>query len=197
MVPTSMWGEPSRVANWLVVAMTLVTVYFASFPFRAVFLGSGCVSFLLIPILGGLAVCWLYRVYVVGKAGSFHDRNPHWNTNFKSARWLTFPICVVLFATSFGSRPWPLVVRFALSKPAFEQAIEAHRTGNAVPSGWLGLYRVSGITLETRGIGETGYVVLLSYNGWEDIAFCHDESTSRRNRRDIILDEHWYAFRRS
>jgi len=64
-------------------------------------------------------------------------------------RWLVLPACIML-AASVIVYPWPLRVRFALSRRSFE------RTANSALNGtlkrrdyqWIGLYRVGNIHIE-------------------------------------------------
>lgn len=56
-------------------------------------------------------------------------------------RWLSLPLCLIFLISSYYY-PWPLYIRFWLSRSAFDRALQEVRAGTFGDSGWVGLYYV-------------------------------------------------------
>jgi hypothetical protein len=67
--------------------------------------------------------------------------------------WLVAPMCAAVILTSAATR-WPLRARFALSRPALEEAALACVSGEPTPRcpRWIGLYRVLAIRSGGPGV---------------------------------------------
>jgi hypothetical protein len=57
------------------------------------------------------------------------------------ARWAVPVVCVGLFCLTLVI-PWPVLLRFRISKPAFDRAVAEFQAGQFKPGRWVGLYYV-------------------------------------------------------
>lgn len=61
--------------------------------------------------------------------------------------------------------PWPLHLRFQMSRPALQSAARAAQaTGSCTDAQWIGLYRVRGVYVHNRG--QVFFDTALSGDGW-------------------------------
>lgn len=104
-------------------------------------------------------------------------------------RWLALP-CAALVAVSDFDRRWAMGARFALSRPAFEQALAELRSGKPWPGPqWVGLYPVSHIDMHSAP-GQVCFVVGTSVA--DPVAIGHAPGrTNHPLRRRISGD--WFA----
>ncbi|HPF37667.1 MAG TPA: hypothetical protein P5081_05080 [Phycisphaerae bacterium] len=126
----------------LVVLATCLTIYGASDP--------GCRWIRLAMLAAIAAFCFHLMDLLLCNEASRRDADRAARDRSRKSpgsrwRWRVGPICVVLLAPVFMGLNWPLQLRFALSRPAFEQMRKRIDGGMPPPTGrvWLGLYRVN------------------------------------------------------
>jgi hypothetical protein len=108
-------------------------------------LSFACFSFLALPVIG--------VDYVARMMASFADRQRAQSDlvpahSAKRRGWAVTPLCIVILASAWTTA-WPLRLRFAVSKPAFESKVLALQGGKDthMSAQWIGLYRVQRIEL--------------------------------------------------
>jgi len=105
-----------------------------------------------VPMLFVVVCNYLIRLFAVrndcerssaDKARKRHDRK--W-------RWLVTPVCLAVIGSAL-IRPWPLYVRFYLSRPALEQAAQKvlAQPQTILGSRWIGLYYIEQFELASTG----------------------------------------------
>jgi hypothetical protein len=102
-----------------------------------------CASLLLAPIWFAVVVLWIGRARAVRRDGPRAKQDAVALYRPARWRWLILPVCVLLVVSSW-IYPWPLILRFSLSRSAFESALAAYQVG-AFTGGQVGLYHVTGV----------------------------------------------------
>ena len=104
-------------------------------------------------------------------------------------RWFVLPLAFGAILSTW-TYPWPAILRFSLSRDAFERKVaEIHRTGEDQGPQRVGLYFVERIF--THG---NGYVGFVTGSGLIDPAgLAHDPSRPPSSRCNIHLVGNWYA----
>lgn len=104
-------------------------------------------------------------------------------------RWLVLPVCFAVFV-SLCVHPWPLHVRFALSRAAFEQAARKYRDGSDVRTGprRIGLYWV--LEIDSGNPGTVGFIT--GTNVCDPIGFVYDPRGCPPQRYWYQVAPEWY-----
>lgn len=141
------WAHPPGKAEYFVlVGMSILVLINVSGPARWDALLAACLICGGAPVWIGLGIAYFirlaacYRAKARGVIDPFEPRH--------RLRWILIPVCMLLVGSSF-LYPWPLLVRFRLSRPAFEAAVKDVRAGKFVAGQWVGLYHVKEIYIET------------------------------------------------
>lgn len=171
-------GSHRRPPSMLSVALTFATV--------AVLLDDA--SRLLCPSLLALGVATLLTpLLLVDYAWCLIRRStPH--TRASWWMWSALPIGIVLYGSSV-SCSWPLRLRFALSRNAFEGALKQVLANQPV-SGWVGWYHVSYSYCLRDGV--VGFIVGMGFVV-EPTALCYDPGRPPERRFNVALGGGWYA----
>lgn len=105
-------------------------------------------------------------------------------------QWAVLPVALFL-TLSASVNPWPLVLRFALSRSAFEEKVSAIHQGLPYDSGpqRIGLYHVERI--ETMPNGYVGFVTGFSLA--DPVAICYDPTRPQSSRYNWRIVDRWYA----
>lgn len=150
------------------------------------FLFLGCMA---IPVWMALFVIYVCRVAASRSRPSVlrNAVQPRW-------RWWRFsllPLCF-LALVSIMMYPWPLEVRFALSRGAFDAAVVDLMAGKNVPPGWIGLYDVDSISVN-RASGvvkfETGSSIA------DPVGFFYDPSPGFGSTMGVRrMAPRWYTY---
>jgi hypothetical protein len=163
------------------VGLILVGVYASSVPNwdegLALLFGLGAI---------GLALVWLITFAIAGSDSRFNWPRRTW------LRWAGLPIagflCLALMWSTF-----PAQVRFALSKPALEQAVSQVQAGGMPSAGWIGLEPIDSITKDADGMvyfqvagTPCGYAYMPTGIPTEG-AYEHGAPMSR-------IDDHWWTW---
>lgn len=142
-------------------------------------------------MLGLLAlfVFYTYAVRVLTALVMMNSRTTRPYGARRPWRWAVPPICGLLVLSAMMS-PWPLYVRFWLSRSSFETAVQQYKTGTYRNGGWVGLYYVQSayrsgseymFTTGDRFFGEVGFV------------YC-PAATVQFRARNIEVSPNWFTF---
>jgi hypothetical protein len=181
------WANPPRWWGLLPVAVCGAWfIYRASEPpqFLLRYFGMPCLGLLLV---GLCCLDYLVRLIVVIAA----CRKPGYREDGAGVkqwwRWVVPPLVVILMF----SGDWPMRLRFAISRPAFERAARAALVGNppATP-GWVGSYYVERVYAAPEGIVyfQTGY----DFADYVGFVYRPEETTAKGYQR---LAPAWYMER--
>lgn len=135
------------------------------------------------PLALLVAAIYFVRLVILRPFGG-HDpvRRTAW-------RWALAPLCGVAVVSSLVY-PWPMAVRFSLSKPAFERALaEGARDGTWTAPRWVGLYRVSRI--EAQVDGTTDFVV--GSSSTDSVAITHLPGGTSNSSNWRRIDGDWFV----
>jgi len=142
-----------------------------------------CALVVVIPILLG---DFLLRVGAV-----WHMRRMRRQMQARSLRWWATPACVLVLLSLWTPAPrWPLYLRFALSRSAFERAESACLKGNLAATGpqHIGLFKVKEISQV-----EPGVVYFRLGTDWMDtIGFVHRTSPPAPGHARQHFGHSWY-----
>lgn len=97
------------------------------------------------PFLGLVCIDYLLRMRACGSVQTLQPGSSRGSPVSRSSqwRWWVTPICCVLLL-SMPLYPWPRIMRFQLSRPAFERVMIAYRQNPQAVTAprWVGLYYV-------------------------------------------------------
>ena len=135
-------APPTHIESALFIVLSLYALLTLSGPARwegAMFcLG----AFVGAPIC--LALLGIYFLRVVKCWNADGDRSP--NHVARRRRWFVVPVAAVLVMSAFY-RPWPLMLRFRLSRPAFDAAVKQVQAGHSIRGRIVGLYYVDNVDM--------------------------------------------------
>ena len=168
---------------WSIVLTVLVTLWVLEDASSQVAFPPFTICFM--PLIGGLLVVnYLFRLCWCPPPGWGHDPE-----SCEPWRWFVLPVAVaVIFSTTFS--PWPMFLRFSLSRSAFEAKVaELHRTGEDQGPQRVGLYWIDRIFVWPNGyVGfQTGASII------DPVGFSYDPSPSPPSRYNQPLGGDWYA----
>lgn len=149
------WAVPPTNGECLWTAVFgLYTLYCASCP-SSYPCGRGAIGAMICsaPIWIPLLVAYLVRRFASSKAAALDSDEPTASKSESRSgrwRWRLLPFFVVLVLTSLV-HPWPLVLRFEISRSAFDAAYADARSGQFRGSRRVGLYHASLIFLADGG----------------------------------------------
>jgi hypothetical protein len=104
-------------------------------------------------------------------------------------RWFVLPVSLVVMLSALA-HPWPMTIRFSLSREAFERkAAEVLRDGVDQGPQRVGLYWVHGVSVEPDGY--VRFVTGVSVS--DPVGFAHDPSHPRSHAFNRHLVGNWYA----
>lgn len=197
---TSLFGrtlftKPSRSGNWLFTIATIFVVYAKSEPLGFQMGWSCCSFFLLMPALLIFGAWWIAKTFTYFRVMAISREFAEEKSKFWSRRWLTVPVCVVIAATCMISRPWPLTVRFHLSRPAFEQAVKDLGAGKPIQNQWIGLYYVRYVMEQKTISGQTAYEFYTGNFAFDSTGFKYVPGPKRESYRGFFpVSRFWYVF---
>lgn len=181
---------PSLLECAAIMATTASVLIVVSNPAPWISSGVWCLGF---PIW--CALLWITVVRAYGcrldSPRATDDRDPE--PRGKS-RWYVMPLsAAILVSTMF--HPWPLKLRFWLSKPAFEANLKALQSGQQVGSGWIGLYEVAKVT-PSRGTTGPMIVYFEVDADWADpVGFEYNPNPTRAiGPFDVQVAKDWYTY---
>jgi hypothetical protein len=140
------------------------------------------------PIIGvGLAVNYIFHL-IPKKRAPDRQQKKAWN---KMWRWVVFPTAALIIVSALY-HPWPMTLRFSLSRQAFDNKLREIQSGAKVDMGpqMIGLYRVREISTEW----EEGNVCFTTGGSIGDpVGICYDpkQPASTAFHRKIV--DSWYA----
>jgi hypothetical protein len=145
-------------------------------------------TFLGMPIIGVvLAVNYVFHLIPRKPTPNRQQEKP----SKRMWRWLVFPTAALIIISALY-HPWPMTLRFSLSRQAFEDRLRQIQSGAKVDTGsqMIGLYRVRWITTEL----DKNVCFITGHSIIDPVGFCYDPTTqpasSPYHRR--IVDS-WYA----
>lgn len=104
--------------------------------------------------------------------------------------WLVLP-CAFLLVLSAVVRPWPLHVRFALSREAFERALIEVQNGRPWEGAkWVGLFPVRQV--DTWSV-PNGVCFIVGSSIADPVAICYDPRRPQSSILHMSLAGPWYA----
>jgi hypothetical protein len=152
-------GPPRRWHTWGMIILTTLILWELSKPLQP--------SLFSLP---GAAVAWggplfVFAVFVDYLGRVLSARGHREEAGPKPTRcppkrlhvWLVAPVCVAIILASSTTR-WPLQARFALSRPALQEAALAQVSGRPTPRcpRWIGRYRI--LAIRSGGPGVVRFV---------------------------------------
>ncbi len=147
-----------------------------------------------VPVWVGLAIQALWRAGVCWKdrARSDLDQSPLHKRH--AGRWFVAPICFLVVVSAIIT-PWPLMLRFGLSRPAFEAAVRDVQSGKGGVNGRIGLYFVRRVTWNTTNPAGSTILFETGSDFFDPVGFMFDPVRDR-TRTDIIqqLGPQWYTY---
>jgi hypothetical protein len=157
----SRWARPPSIIEMIIAAVIAAgVIHLGSIPFRVWPPDITALLAGVFPCLILLAVTSLVISYLLRSIMTYRSDRPIGRTTKVSCRrwrWSVLPLCIILVATVL-IYPWPLRLRFGVSRRSFERAAESALRGALKIQGqeWIGLYRVNKVYF---GDGEVAFVV--------------------------------------
>ncbi len=140
----------------------------------------------------GIGLDYLVRALVAGDDRRSPRRRATKALRCTRWRWVVTPICLCLVSTALAF-DWPFEVRFRLSRPAFDRAVQVFRQGQSTNTGphWIGLYHVKRIS----NFGPGAVVLKTEYGeGTRDsVGFVYDPRNPPARPYNEYIGQGWYV----
>lgn len=191
------WANaPSSAECWILISFTLFGVLNASGPAQWESLINCFSGFVCVPVSIGIgivyfsrvAACWRDRLRAA-QDQDYACRRPKW-------RWLVMPMCLALVASTF-IYPWPLMVRFSLSRIAFDAAVKDYQAGRRFSGGkWIGLYYVDQVEeIEYFGNRPPSVFFITGSSIADPVGFTYDPLPSHPMTYMVVrVGPSWYTY---
>jgi hypothetical protein len=146
-----------------------------------------------VPVVLGIVGLWLLRVRFLWHYREYVKRR-RWPAPRRRVRWFIAPVCALLISSTF-LYPWPLAIRFNLSRSAFETALKDFNAGKKVSGQWIGLYHVKQV-LQSDPIGRPEAVAFETGSSFIDpVGFEFDPHPNHPTSSiDFRIAPMWYTY---
>jgi hypothetical protein len=151
-------------------------------------------TFASVPFWLVLVAFYVVRLVAVLRHAVRAQGHPQDEQRTRSLRWVVLPLCVLLILSSF-LYPWPLRVRFNLSRPAFDALLKGYEAGEFAPGQSVGLYYVYG-AFERYPYERPGAVAFQTWSGFsENAGVVYDPNPGHPTGRGTVrVTPSWYTY---
>ena len=152
------------------------------------------VAFVAVPLWLVLVAFYVVRLLAVLRDAGRARCDPDDEQRTRSLRWVVLPLCVLLILSSF-LYPWPLMVRFNLSRSAFDALLKDYEAGEFTAGQSVGLYYVHG-AFEGYPYERPGAVAFQTWSGFsENAGFVYDPNPGHPTDRGTVrVAPSWYTY---
>lgn len=165
------WAKaPSNLECVLLAVLSVFLLWRVSSPAQWEESGICVGSFVVVPLWLAMFGIWVHRA---AAARRLRLDCPECGRQDGRFRWLVAPICAVLVLSTLHW-PWPLIVRFHLSRPAFARAAKDIQAGKTISRQWIGLYFADSATLSKQYDGRTTVSFECGHSWLDPVGFEYD-----------------------